>query len=143
MSNKPPSLPEPVIIGSRWENGTYILELFAGGVGNDPAFVRTDPIDASRGSRDPSPPGLLATRDLWEVQEVLARIVPEKVLLDLTLPIRKGVELLRIVKETCPDAEVVARVRSQVMEARAYTLELGAEGLRMTPLPEPSRPASP
>lgn len=131
MSSQP-FLSDPVVIESRWEGDVYVMELFAEGTGSDGGAGR------HRGPHI----GRVATEDMWEIQEALARIVPEKVLLDLALPIRRGVELVQIVKETCPNASIVARVRSNGMETRSYSLELESEGLKLAPVPEPTGRAS-
>lgn len=131
MSSQP-FFSHPVVIESRWEGDLYVMELVAAGTGSN-GDARRD-----RGSRT----GRVATEDMWEIQQALAGIMPEKVLLDLALPIRRGVELVQIVKETCPSASIVARVRSNEMETRSYSLELESEGLRLTPVPEPTDRAS-
>jgi DNA-binding response OmpR family regulator len=78
MSRQPDSA-DAVVIESRAENGTYIITW-------SPGTARE----------------CTTARDLGELQDLMGRHVPDRVFLDLTLPIRMGVELLRMVRRLAP-----------------------------------------
>jgi len=57
----------------------------------------------------------------------------ETVVIDLQVPIREGVELVRHVSETCPDASIVARIRLRSGELACFGLEVHEDKLRLVP----------
>ena len=73
---------------------------------------------------------------LWQLQEVLATLSPDLVVLDLQLPIGFGTKLLDVVRETCPDASVVTHVHSAVGHSSPFSIESGPKGLVLKPLDE-------
>jgi CheY-like chemotaxis protein len=79
--------------------------------------------------------------DLWNIQKCLAGVDPDLIILDLTLPITTGRELLRLLGETHPRVPVITRIESNISpEPRFFAVEPTDEGIALRPLARP--PAS-
>ena len=83
--------------------------------------------------RDDDPDGA-AGPILSRLREAVGRTCPDAVVVDLGLPIHRGVKLLRAITAICPDAEIVARVESRGPEIRFFSVRPRERGLSLQPL---------
>lgn len=73
-------------------------------------------------------------RSLCRLQEALERNRPDVIVVDLRLPIQRGVELLRAMTAICPEAEILTRVDSRHPEPRFFSVRSTFRGLSLEPL---------
>jgi DNA-binding NarL/FixJ family response regulator len=75
-----------------------------------------------------------AADDFWEVQDILARIEPQLIVLDLALPITVGANLLKLIYETHPSVPVITKIESMICEPRFFAIEPTDRGITLKPL---------
>lgn len=83
---------------------------------------------------DGDPDAAAEARLLLRLRMAVGRTRPDAVVVDLELPIHRGVKLLRAITTICPEAEIVTRVESRNPGVRFFSVRPNSRGLCLRPL---------